>query len=278
MSLQEACAGPRIKGGGFDTKSEGQTFASQYDAGLCGAPAVVIQAPPEGLPPGVYRGTAAGERKRTHSSFSSYELKVEAELKKMGVEFYSSTVDESEEFLARMDKGGIDPAVAAAVLVATKDHRHVHDCPERHVELAEGASEARRGKRESHIFRGQRFDIFSSDGSWWFETASGTGRGGFPSKEAAWAGAQQALGMPSGFSMAVEGEKEVSLAANCCKAGKEAKDLCALTDWMHPFASEGLGNANWDLSGTVIRMFNVGAGSHLLARRLRGEPRRSIRQ
>jgi hypothetical protein len=200
--------GPEIKPGGFDTKAEAQTFASQFDAGLCGPPAVVVQAPSSsGLPPGVYRGTAA-ESSREPSD--GYEKRVIDAVAKMtgGDEAYD-IVGNSPEYVAQMEAGKIDPEIVAAVLIATKGHAHHHDCPGKHAELSEaGEGRGARGKRESHIFRGQRFDIFQSDGSWWFETASGTGRGGFQSKDAAWAGAQQALGMPSGFSMAVEGAEE----------------------------------------------------------------------
>ena len=204
--------GAEIKGGGFDLKTDAQTFAAQYDAGLCGAPAVVVQAPSSnGLPPGVYRGTAAEDVNRASAK---YLVAVIQALGAMGVNSMeggdaSDMARQSIDYVSRMESAGIEPSVVAAVLFATKEHAHRHDCPGKHVELSEGgAAEARRGKRESHIFRGQRFDLFQSDGSWWFETSSGTGRGGFLSKDAAWAGAQQALGMPEGFSMAVEEESK----------------------------------------------------------------------
>jgi hypothetical protein len=141
-------SGPRgteLKAGGFDLVAQAKEFAAMFDAGLCGGETV------QGLPnSGVYKGTLAGEAHREPSD--SYEKKVIAAVAKMvgqekgpdgtllptDPDAYQ-IVGNSPEYVAQMEQGGIDPEIVAAVLIATKVHRHVHDVPGKHVELSEAA-------------------------------------------------------------------------------------------------------------------------------------------
>lgn len=226
--------GSEIKPGGFDLKGDAQTFAAQYDAGLCGAPAVVVQAPsPQGLPPGVYRGTAA-EARRPGNPLNTYFEKVDAELQKMGFDQpgQASTMSaDSTEYVSRMFDAKVDPAITAAVLVATKGHHHDHDCPGKHVELAEGARE---GRREDLVFRGQRAALLDlGDGSWGYSVAGGPVVEGFVSRDAAKAAAMQALGMPAGFSMAVEEAAETKIVRRPLRSKWEREEREGVgTVWM----------------------------------------------
>lgn len=145
LALKGGVRGVELKVGGFDTASDAKDFAAKADVGLCGAPAVVVQAPsPQGLPPGVYRGTAMGEARRSGAGnpLNTYFEKVDVELQKMGFDpGQASTMSaDSTEYVSRMFDAKVDPAITAAVLVATKGHHHTHNCPEKHVELAEGGA------------------------------------------------------------------------------------------------------------------------------------------
>lgn len=145
--------GAELKPGGFDLGAEAKQFAAAYDAGLCGAPASVVrvEVAPE-RPEGTYRGTLAGEKDKEPSD--KYETEVTRAVAKMigqgrgpdGTLFPATPdaydiVGNSPEYVAQMEQGGVDPNIVAAVLVATKAHGHAHDCPAKHVELAEGAAE-----------------------------------------------------------------------------------------------------------------------------------------
>jgi hypothetical protein len=216
---QGGMKGPEVKIGGFDLKEQAKEFVALFDAGLCGAPAGV---------PGVFSGTLASEDVGPRAS-AKYIVAVTKALGAMGVNSMeggdaTDMVRQSMDYVARMESAGIDASTVAAVLFATKEHAHLHDCAGKHVELAEGSGAAEGSKREHHIFRGQRVDIFKADGSWWYELSNGTGQGGFISKDQAWGAAQRMLGMPSGFSIAVEGAAEA----------KRKKRGLAPDDWMIP--------------------------------------------
>jgi hypothetical protein len=205
--------GDELKAGGFDLKEQAQEYAALFDQGLCGA------APEAGAggigAGGTFPGTLAGEGGQKASK--GYTSEVIIVLSKIGIP-PSAQID--DEYVARMEMAGIEPSITAAVLAGTTRHAHVHDAPGKHVVVSEGASE----RREDHIFRGHRITMIESGHRWRYELPStGFVSGWFESKDAAWASAQKKLGMPAGFSMAVEG-----------KEAKEAKEAKRIQVWDFP--------------------------------------------
>jgi len=155
VAMRGGMRGVELKPGGFDRADQAKTFASQADAGLCGPPATVA------VPAGVFPGTLAGEAGPLTSGnwgepSKSYEDKVIDEVAKMvgqkrGLDgtLLPTTPDayqivgNSPLYVASMERAGVDPTIVASVLIATKYHKHEHDCTSKHVELHEEAKKRR---------------------------------------------------------------------------------------------------------------------------------------
>lgn len=209
--------GQEIKVGGFDSKSEAQVFASQFDAGLCGQTQTII------VPAGAKEAGPLTSGNYNEPS-KKYEDKVIDAVAKMipqkrGKEGTPLPTDydayqivgNSPEYVSQMERGGVDPTIVAAVLVATKDHHHAHDCPGKHVELAESVEEHGHlsyPKRhlKTLVLRGQPVEVYfgGHSDSWHYMLPSGAKKGGFESEDDAVVHAQRALGMLSSASVAVE--------------------------------------------------------------------------
>lgn len=130
---QGSSKGSEIKIGGFDLVAQGKDFATLFDHGLCG------------MPP-----QAAGASENT--PYTAYTRIVQVELRKMGSPSPEEDVTKSADYIARMEEAGVPAETTAAVISATLHHSHMHNCPEKHVEVSE-AGEAKRRRGTPPIFQ-----------------------------------------------------------------------------------------------------------------------------